>query len=249
MGSFDQRGRMASTATIANGQAIGSWRGYAYDAGGRLSDLFEAEQVMPPSLDGTPIADVGAVAHGLGAVRWKYARDGSVGSTNEIAAPALPAVRWSTSLPRADGHEIRGLALNGTPLVTIDHDAHGRISALGSRRLEYDLLGRLAAVRSAQGAIIEEYLYGVGGELRVVVGPDGGPRYAFLHDRGRLVVAFDQTGKPAWDATWTPAGTDLLLWRDLRPPGRTVLPVGDLRHDIVAAWDADGAGVTSSARF
>ena len=40
-----------------------------------------------------------------------------------------------------------------------------------------------------------------------------------------------------------------MLWRDLRPPGRTVLPVGDLRHDIVAAWNADGAGATTSARF
>src|SRR5262249_47451356 len=235
--------------TLVNGALVGRWRGYAYDSVGRLSDVLEVENVTPPSVDGTPLTNVLAVGDTLGAVRWKYTRDTVVGSTNEIAAPAVPATRWRTPLPRAPGYQLQQVSVNGTSPTGVAHDAYGRISKLDTRTFDFDLMGRLSAVRSKDGAVIEQYLYGVGGDLRVVVGPDGAPLYAFVHDGKRPAVAFDATGKPAWDATWLPGGTHLLLWRDLQPPGRTIYPISDLRHDVVGAWDVDAKSFAGLSRF
>lgn len=247
--AYDATGRVASLATLVNGAAAGSWRGYAYDSTGRLSDLLEAENVAPPAVDGTPLTNVLSVGDSLGAVQWKYARDTIIGSTNEISAPAVPATRWRTPLPRGPGYQLQQVSVNGMPETGVAYDAHGRISKLDTRIFEYDVLGRLSAVRSADGAILEQYLYGAGSELRGVLGSDGAPLYTFVHDGNRPAVAFDATGKPAWDATWLPGGSDLLLWRDLQPPGRTIYPVTDFRHDVVGAWDVDAGHLAGLARF
>src|SRR5262249_62091455 len=101
-----------------------------------------------PSIDGTHVANVLSLGDTLVAVRWKYARDGVIGSANEISAPAVPAVRCSESLPRGPGYQLRQLSDNGAPPTGVAEDVYGRISKLDNRTFEYDLLGRLSAVRS-----------------------------------------------------------------------------------------------------
>src|SRR5262249_484697 len=122
--AYDPTGRVASLATLVNGSPVGHWRGYAYDTTGRLSDLPEAENVPPPSSDGRPVTNVLSLGDTLGAVRWKYARDGVIGSTNEISAPTVPAVRWSASLPRGPGYQLRQLSVNGAPPTGVAQDVY-----------------------------------------------------------------------------------------------------------------------------
>ncbi len=205
-------------ATLVNGASVGRWRGYAYDSTGRLSDLLEAESVAPPSVSGLPVLDRRVVAgQHVGRPLEVRARCGHWQHERDLRADDGQVEHNTATCARVS------VAATVRQRRAVDRrrfDVYGRVSKLDTRIFDYDLLGRLSVVRAADGAVIEQYLYGAGGELRAVVGSERtdmpGPH--------RPAVAFDGTGKPAWDATWLPGGTHLLLWRDLGPPVARSIP-------------------------
>ncbi|MBL8914159.1 MAG: hypothetical protein JNM17_25870, partial [Archangium sp.] len=128
-----------------------SWRGYAYDAMGRLSAVRELGALpsgtVTPHL-GTTQANAAMEAVGTAALasRWAYGREAAVGSLLTISRTdiSVPTPRFSAP-PRASGHQLTSYDI-GDGSRAVAHDDSGRVISDGTQGFVFDDMGALARV-------------------------------------------------------------------------------------------------------
>src|SRR5262249_51725798 len=144
-------------------------------------------------------ADIQAI--GATSDRWVYDRETTVGGTLAVRNPVTNAERWALPVPRAPGHQIQQVRVDGQT-QTFRHDTAGEIRIDGNLQYSFDPRGQLGAVLK-NGQVVESYLYDGLGRLAAVMGsPSGRVDQTFAYDGLQLVAAFGPGNKPIWEAGW-----------------------------------------------
>ncbi|MCC6332864.1 MAG: RHS repeat protein, partial [Myxococcales bacterium] len=162
----DVMGRIGSSSvrfTTPSGSAP-SWRGYAYDAMGRLSLVREAGAIpsslpAPHQLPAAMESAVEGAGDAVSAERWAYAREVAVGSVLSISrtdvtatpprffAPANYQTPFGTPTARLEGHQLDSYEVGASGTRTVAHDEAGRVTSDGTQDFVYDDFGALVVVR------------------------------------------------------------------------------------------------------
>jgi RHS repeat-associated protein len=231
----DKAGRVRSRVLDWTPRATGAapdnasrWRGYMYDAAGRLATEFASDRRSPDvsTIQQAAIDDatVARLAQEVGAEPLTVQRN-QIGSALRWTA-GTTAVRWEGT---RDQHAmLRHVALpaGASPVV---RDKGGRVASALGLEFQYDALDRLAIV-TRNGTLLESYAYTDDGRISATLHGDG-VEQRFAHD-GRWPLA-GQSGsdRPDWLATWGPGTNRLTLLRQRdRQPAFVLL---DHRHSVV----------------
>ena len=178
----DKVGRIGSFSVTVSRPARGAldtqWRGYSYDAMGRVTTAHEAAALPTVSAPTHTLTaqQLQALSASAGAAQWSYARETSVGSLLSIARTTAGAAPRFSSPVRGPGHQLQEYNLDGVTNRGVQHDSAGRVADEGARTyvwddfsalvvvkdsgnlqeaLQYDGLGRLVA-RWNSGGLVEE---------------------------------------------------------------------------------------------
>jgi RHS repeat-associated protein len=251
----DNMGRIASSSE-AFGAPSGvktSWRGYVYDAMGRLSVVREsvvAPTTLPAPHQATQVMGVAleAAANTVPtAARWAYARETAIGSVLSINRTNLTptAPRFSTGA-RGAGHQLQSYDVDGSGARTVTHDGAGRLTSDGTQRFVFDDMGALAETReTATDAVKEAYLYDASGRLVSRTGVSGDAE-VLVYDGLHMVQAYDGAGVLSWAASWGP-GIDRLL--SLEKSGTEYFALDDGKGSVVGWLDANSNTVPARAEY
>jgi RHS repeat-associated protein len=242
----DVMGRVSSSsqAFSAPSGLKTNWRGYVFDAMGRLSVL--RESVTSPGASPTPHQTTSAMGtavesagNTVSAARWAYTREAAVGSVLSISRTdvTLTAPRFSAPA-RGTGHRLNSFQLDGQPSRTVTHDDAGRVSSDGALSLAYDDFGALARAGT------EDFLYDVSGRLAARVTPTESE--VLVSDGAQFVQAYDAAGIVRWTATWGP-GIDSLL--SVEKGSQEYFALDDGKGSVVGWLQAGSNQLVSRAEF
>lgn len=233
----DKAGRVRSRVlewnhreTVAAPDDASRWRGYVYDAAGRVSAEYATDGRSPDvsTIQRNAIDDatVARLAQEVGAERLSAQRN-QIGSSLRWTA-GTTSVRWEGT---RDQHAmLRHVALpaGASPVV---RDKGGRVASGLGMEFQYDALNRLAIV-TRNGTPMESYTYTDDGRITAVVHGDA-VEQLFAHDGRRPLASQNLPDRWDWLATWGPGTNRLALLRTHnRQPAFVLL---DHRHSVVGA--------------
>ncbi|MFZ5440742.1 MAG: DUF6531 domain-containing protein [Myxococcota bacterium] len=238
-------GRIASSSIsfFPSGNQIDSWRGYVYDATGRLGAVHESSVAPSMTINAhaqTPAMgqQVDAAGASVGALRWAYEREKVVGSVLKIS-DGIHTPRFETSAryqtpggaatARLPGYQLDKYSV-GNASRQASHDSAGRVVADGDQQYVFDDLDALAAVNDDSGKTREVYLYDVAGRLAARLDDVGALVEQLVTDDSQMVESFDGKGTVQWSATWGP-GVDNLV--SVRTDADEYFALGDGKASIV----------------
>lgn len=229
-----------------------TWRGYAYNAMGQVSNVWEHEGMPTPvvttslKITGISPTELAQIANLSGANPVLYKREVHVGGTSKIGEPG--GTRWELLEPRGPGHQLQKVFLDKQTLK-IQHDLMGQIEVDGKRVLEFDPLGRLARVKD-KSSQVEQYAYDDAGRLVAVYSANAKkPDETFRYDGLQMVTSFDVSHQPRWETTWGPGIDQLLAWDDRAGKTGEHVALTDHRNDVVATWQSKISGIAYTADY
>ena len=244
----DVLGRVRSARTSWATDTRAPWRGYLYDAEGRLTTVYEheglAEQLVPnltphrannaeviDFADNTPTTDP------IIAVDWM--REEDVGAVTEIVERDSGISRWHSTSDRNAGHQLDEIEIDGGTTYPIAHDEVGRVTLGAGVRFDYGPRGRL--VQSTRGSLDERYLYDAAGRLARVV---NGKQENFVWDGDQLIASMAQD-TALWQTVWGAGVDQLLEYENIELSSLTgrFVPIIDHRNAITGWWNADTANL------
>lgn len=229
-GRIGTSARIDVTPTLQGEQS--QWRGYLYDALGRLSNTLESARLPLETLPaGSVVTSDQVLALGVevAADDWRYAREPVVGTLLSIASAtgarsprlAIPAIKPGY---RAEVYS----AVDGEPRA-LGYDKLGRIEIDGSTRYRWDAFSALSSIQRPSTPT-EGMQYDAFGRL-AARWIDDRLQSNYRYDGLQMVAADDGRGAVQWSAFWG-AGMDNLL--GMRVAGEELLPVHDDNGNAVA---------------
>jgi RHS repeat-associated protein len=258
----DVMGRIGSSSIEFRASAgdFTSWRGYVYDALGRLNVVHEAGSIpahlpepnIQTAMMGSEIESAGSSANSN---RWEYKREENVGSVIAIEDGIQPPRFWSdpgqrtpnqTPTSRGEGYRLKDFRV-GTVDRSAAHDGAGRLIADDDQRFVFDDLGALSIVQNRWGNTKEIYLYDISGRLVSAIDPVNSNDDQFLNDGLQMVEAFDKTESLKWSATWAPGVDHLLSVAEAN--GVEVFAVDDGKGSVVGWVDSDSTKLVGFAEY
>lgn len=232
-----------------------TWRGYAYNPMGQLSEVWEHDgNSSPPNISALPVTGVSQreilqIANLSGADRVQYKREAHVGAATKIAESKTGITRWELPKGRGPGHQLQSVDVDKQNLK-IQHDLQGQITSDGKHLYEFDPLGRLAQFKN-QPSLVEQYAYDdIGRLIAVFRGNSHKANETFRYDGFQIVTSFDSLHKPKWEATWGPGIDQLLIWHDRAGQTGDHIPITDHRNTVIATWQSKkNVGITHTADY
>lgn len=260
----DVAGRIGSsslTFTTASG-SVPSWRGYVYDAMGRLSVVHEATtvpaNVPAPHLSPTAMASaVESAGTGVSAARWAYTREEAVGSVLSVSrtdavrpprfeAPASYQTPFGQATARLEGHQLAAYEVGTSGTRTVTHDDAGRLTSDGTQDFGFDDFGALAWAREAGGGPVKEvYLHDATGRLVATLDGDGEGE-VLTYDGAQAVQARGWDEAVRWTASWGP-GVDRLV--AVEKEGHEYFALDDGKGSVVGWLDGTSNAVVGRAEY
>jgi len=243
----DQAGRIGSyTRTVGrpNVAADVTWRGFTYDALGRVASTHEA--VTAPTVSAAShtltSAQVLSLASSASAANWSYARTVG-GDLTSITKRRTPS-RFVATRAREAGHQLSEYDINGATL-TVRHDAAGRVSRNGDQNYVWDGFSSLAQVYTSPDVLVEALQYDGFGRLIARWGASG-LQDEFGYDGAQMVAAWDSAGTVKWSATWA-RGIDSLL--SIKNPTGEYLALDDGKANVVGYLRAEDSKLVAQAEY
>lgn len=260
----DIAGRIGSSSLTFATQSgsVPSWRGYVYDAMGRLSVVRESDS-LPASLPGNHLAPtamasaVEAAGNAVTAARWAYAREEAVGSVLSVTRTDTPsAPRFETpgnyqtpfgqTTARLEGHQLAEYEVGNSGTRTVTHDDVGRLASDGTQDFGFDDFGALSWVKEPGGGSVKElYLYDATGRLAATLS-EGDSGEVLTYDGAQAVQARGWDGQVVWTATWGP-GVDRLV--SVEKDGREYFALDDGKGTVVGWLDGTDNEVVARADY
>lgn len=259
----DVAGRIGSSSLTFATQSgsVPSWRGYVYDAMGRLSVVRESDSV-PASLPATHLAPaamesaVESAGNVVTAARWAYSREEAVGSLLSVTrtdtpspprfeTPANYQTPFGTATARLEGHQLAEYEVGTSGTRTVAHDDAGRLASDGTQDFGFDDFGTLAWVKAPGGDVKELYLYDATGRLAATLDANGQGE-VLTYDGAQAVQARAWDGKVVWTAMWGP-GVDRLV--SVEKDGNEYFALDDGKGSVVGWLDGTRNDVVARAEF
>ncbi len=248
----DNMGRIASSGIDFStpAQTATSWRGYVYDALGRIAIVREGAAtpsgVQPHEATPKAGAEVEAAGNSVSAARWVYTREEKIGGLLSIddgnhrqrfETPLKFTSPNGTDTARTAGHRL-DLFVVGNSTRQAAYDGAGRLVGDDDQQFVFDDLDALAFVRDPGGNLTEGYLYDAQGRLTARLDAAAQVVESIVHDGVQMVESFDSGGAVRWSASWGP-GIDNLV--SLTTQNYEYFTLADGKANIVG-WVSNQSG-------